>query len=200
MLALNFGPVYIEPGFTWSKHKYDEGSRNLGAATSWNTFGFSLGFKFGVGPFSMAGEGIYGRNLANGDGWAAFTGAGFGVLGPEYDNQWDFENSEDMAFWLDAGFKVGPADIHLIYGFQNTEGFITWFDGDWREGEVEWTRQMLGLSVPITVAKVFIIRPELFWYNWGDLDADEDFNAWNGTNDVPMGNEIVGGVVFMVIF
>lgn len=200
MLALQFGPVYIEPGFSWSKGKHDEGSQNVGAATSFNIFAFNLGFKFGVGPFSLAGEGVYGRNLTYGDGWAAFTGAGFGVQGVEYDNQMDLENSEDMAFWLDAGFKVGPADIHLIYGFQNTQGFITWFDGDWREGEVEWTRQMLGLSVPITVARVFIIRPEVFWYNWGDLDADEEFNDFAGTDDVPMGNEIVAGVVFMVIF
>jgi len=202
MLALNFGPVYIEPGFTWSKHKHDEGSQNLGAATSWNTFGFSLGFKFGVGPFSMAGEGIYGRNLANGDGWAYFGPAGYtmGVLGPEYDNQLDLVNSEDAAFWLDAGFKVGPADIHLIYGYQDTEGFITWFDGDWREGEVSWTRQMLGISVPITVARVFIIRPELFWYDWGDQEVDEDLNDFLGVDDVQYGHEIVGGVVFMVIF
>jgi len=201
MLALNFGPLYIEPGFSWSKGKHDEGSQNIGAATSFNVFAFALGFKFGVGPFSMAGEGVYGRNLTRGTGWAAFTPAGFGVQGPEYDNQNDIENSEDMAFWLDAGFKVGPADIHLIYGLQDTEGFITWWDGaDWREGEVSWTRQMLGISVPITVARVFIIRPELFWYDYGDMDADDDFNAWAGTNDIQCGNEIVGGVVFMVIF
>jgi hypothetical protein len=201
MLALNFGPVYIEPGFSWSKHKHDEGSQNIGAATSWNTFVFALGFKFGVGPFSMAGEGVYGRNMANGDGWAAFTPAGFGVLGPEYDNQFDIENSEDMAFWLDAGFKVGPADIHLIYGLQDTEGFIDWFDGtDWREGEVSWTRQMVGVSVPITVARVFIIRPEVFYYDWGDMDADDDWNAFTATQDIQLGHEWVAGVVFMVVF
>jgi hypothetical protein len=200
MLGLNFGPVYVEPGFSWSKHKHDEGSLNQGAATSWNTFAFALGFKFGVGPFSLAGEGVWGRNLANGDGWAAFTGAGFGVYGVEYDNQLDFENSTDTAFWFDAGFKAGPADIHVIYGYQKTEGFITWFDTDWREGEVSWKRQMLGISVPITVARVFVIRPEVFYYDWGDMDADTEFNAWAGTNDVPFGHEIVAGVVFMVVF
>jgi hypothetical protein len=200
-VALNLGPVYLEPGFSWSKHKHDEGSLNAGAATSWNTFAFVLGVKFGFGPFSFAAEGMWGQNLANGDGWAAATGAGFGVLGVEYDNQLDFENSDDAMFWVDLGFKVGPATIHAIYGLQDTQGFITWWDGaDWIESEVEWTRQMLGLSVPITVAKVFIIRPELFWYSWGDMDATEDFHQFFGTDDVDMGNEILGGVSFWVIF
>ncbi|MFC1883584.1 hypothetical protein ACFL2O_02330 [Thermodesulfobacteriota bacterium] len=213
MLALNFGPLYVEPGFSWSKGKHDEGSQGIGAATSFNVFAFALGFKFGFGPFSLAGEGVYGRNMANAPGWAAFTFAAVvpvAVWGPEYDNQFDLENSEDIAFWLDAAFKVGPADIHLIYGYQNTEGFLTWYDGsDWREGEVQWTRQMLGISVPITVAKIFIIRPELFWYDWGEWDFDDDYLSWFNTTlppgapsfrDLPFGDEIVGGVAFTVIF
>jgi hypothetical protein len=203
MLALNFGPLYVEPGFSWSKGKHDEGSQNIGAATSFNVFAFVLGFKFGIGPFSLAGEGVYGRNMACGDGWATFTMAGPGVLGPEYDNQFDLENSEDMAFWFDGAFKVGPADIHLIYGFQNTQGFMWWLGPglDVKEGEMEWTRQMLGISVPITVAEIFIIRPELFWYDWGSVELDEDFKNDNpGIEDLHVGHEIVGGVSFWVIF
>jgi len=204
-LLMNFGPLYVEPGFMWAKGKNDESGGGIGRASAFTIWAFGLDAKFSMGPFSIAAEGLIGQNMANGTGYGivlAPTFSGTFVTGPEYDNHWNFNDSEDILFWVDAAFKAGPATIHAIYGFQDTDGFFDWQDGggEWREGEVEWTRQMLGISVPITVAKVFIIRPELFYYDWGEIEVPSSSRIWTGINDMDMGHEIVGGVQFQVVF
>jgi len=201
-LLMNFGPLYVEPGFMWAKATQDEASRGIGAQSAFTLWAVGLDAKFSMGPFSIAAEGLIGQNLSRGTGYGVVLAPvfGTGATGPEYDNQWDFNDSEDIMFWIDAAVKAGPATIHAIYGYQDTDAFFTWNDGDWREGEVEWTRQMIGISVPITVAKVFIIRPEVFYYDWGEIHMPADSRVWTGILDQDMGHEIVGGVQFQVVF
>ncbi|MFC1884174.1 hypothetical protein ACFL2O_05330 [Thermodesulfobacteriota bacterium] len=205
MLSLKFDRVYVESGFSWSKGKRDEGGQNPGAETSFDVFAFVLGFKFrfDVGPFFLAGKGMYGRAFADrGAGLAAFIYSGFDVLGPEYFVRLSLEDSQDIAFGLKAGFRFGHhSSINLLYGYQNTEGVLTWFDGeDWQSAEQEWTRHVVGITAPIILARIFIITPRLLLYDWGNYELDEDLNVLMGLEDVKLGREIVGGVSFTVVF
>jgi hypothetical protein len=206
-LLMNFGPLYIEPGFSWAKAKQDEAGLGLGQDSSFVAWAAGLDAKFSMGPFSVAAEGVFGHNLERVSGWGIFIAPGTmsatGAVGPEIDSNLNMEDSENILFWIDAAFKVGPATIHAIYGLQDSDTFYTWFDTNavrWREGEVESTRQMYGISVPITVAKVFIIRPEVFYYDWGDIDVPPASVPFTGIGDTPLGNEIIGGVQFQVVF
>ena len=56
---------------------------------------------------------------------------------------------------------------------------------------------MYGVSVPIEVAPIFVIRPELFVYDWGKTDFPEWETGWQ---DIHLGKEILGGVQFLVEF
>ena len=96
--------------------------------------------------------------------------------------------------WIDLGLKVGPATIHAVYGYQEMDAFC--WNGPNFEGEIEYERQMYGISVPIAVAKTFIIRPEVFFYDWGEIDIP----TWGGINDIPLGDEIIGGIQFQIVF
>jgi hypothetical protein len=198
-VPLNFGPLYLEPGFSWAKGKHDEGSQNIGAGTSFDVWAAVLGIRYSIGPFTLTAEGTIGENLAND---AYLRPLGVGIFN---DINWDLHDSEDIAFFFDLAYKVGPAEIHAIYGYQSTD-IYTWaqfISGDpaaptidLREGEIEFETQMLGLSIPITVARTFIIRPEIFYYDWGKRDAPN----WPGLFDYPFGHEIIGGVQFQVVF
>jgi hypothetical protein len=94
---------------------------------------------------------------------------------------------------------VGPATIHAIYGYQETEVFLGWWSPLWPDdhGEMTCRHQMYGISVPIHFAEIFIIRPELFVYDWGDVDIPDRIP---GAQDIPLGKEIVGGIQFLVEF
>jgi hypothetical protein len=52
---------------------------------------------------------------------------------------------------------------------------------------------MYGISVPIPVAKVFIIRPELMFY---------DLDEWDRENlvDIDRGKYMIFGVQFQIVF
>jgi len=191
-VPLNFGPLYLEPGFSWAKAKKDEGSMNLGAATSFDIWAAVLGIRYGIGPFTLTAEGTIGENLVN-NGYLRLFGSG-----AMYDIVWDYHDAEDTAFFVDLAYRIGPAEIHGIYGYQATDFYMFGFvaPGDMREGEIEMKLQMYGLSVPITVAKTFVIRPEIFYYDWGKADVP----GWWPAPDIPYGNEIIGGVQFQVAF
>jgi hypothetical protein len=221
IVPMNFGPLYLEPGFSWAKAKIDEGKgwweNSFGAQEiekSFYVWAAALGLRFTYGPFTLTAEGAIGENWAAG----SFTGP-FPAdhplgdyLGPELDvsgdyEEWEFRDSEDIAFFFDLAYKIGPATIHAIYGYQETELFYGYWSPGWPdyEGELQCVHQMYGISVPIVVAKIFIIRPELFFYDWGKADYP-DWAAWaspfpwDSVRDVPFGHEIVGGIQFQVEF
>ncbi|MFC1884401.1 hypothetical protein ACFL2O_06510 [Thermodesulfobacteriota bacterium] len=209
IVPINIGPFYFEPGFSWSKVKYDEG-HVPGAKDEDKAFyvwAAALGVQFSYGPFTLTAEGTIGENLAtaNYGGPFAADGPGGVYFGPELDVSSDFEDwmlvdSEDLSFFIDLGFEAGPATIHAIYGYQETEVFYGWWSGSWpdKHGEINCRRQMYGVSVPVQVARIFIIRPELFVYDWGKTDIpDWDAAFWR---DIPYGKEIIGGVQFLVEF
>ncbi|MFC1885389.1 hypothetical protein ACFL2O_11555 [Thermodesulfobacteriota bacterium] len=195
-LLLNIGPVYIEPSMSWMKVKHDEGSMNIGAATFYNVYAFALGAMYTIGPFTISAEGAFGQNWYNGQiSYDSLLNYPPGVVpgGVQYDREFNFEDTDDAAFWVDAAFAIGPATIHLIYGYQETDIYM--FLGS-QEGELEFERQMYGISVPVKMADIFIIRPEFMVYDWGEADIP-DFML---QNDVPLGTEYIGGIQFLAQF
>lgn len=195
-LLLNIGPVYIEPSMSWMKVKHDEGSMNMGAATSYNVTAYALGVMYTVGPFTLSAEGAFGQNWYNGQiSYDALLSYPIGVspAGVQYDRELNFEDTEDAAFWIDAAFQIGPATIHAIYGYQETDIFM--YLGS-EEGELEYARQMYGVSVPISVTNTFIIRPEFTVHDWGKADIPDFWPQ----EDIPFGKEYIGGIQFQVGF
>ena len=208
IVPINIGYFYFEPGFSWSKVKYDEryfpGGKDVDK--TFYVWAAALGIQFAYGPFTLTAEGTIGENLATANYGGPFPadGPGGDYIGPELDVSSDFEDwmlvdSEDLSFFVDLGFQIGPATIHAIYGYQETEVFLGWWSLLWPDdqGEMTCRHQMYGVSVPINVAEIFIIRPELFVYDWGDVDIPDRIP---GAQDIPLGKEIIGGVQFLVEF
>jgi hypothetical protein len=205
IVPINIGPFYFEPGFSWSKVKYDENGR-FGFADVDKTFyvwAAALGMQFSLGPFTLTAEGSIGENWATANYGGAYAADGPAALffGPEPDvsDDWALIDSEDLAFFIDLAFAAGPATIHAIYGYQETEVFYGWYSSGWpdMQGEMTCKHQMYGVSVPIQVAKIFVIRPELFVYDWGKTDVPEwDMNM----QDIHYGKEIIGGIQWLVEF
>jgi hypothetical protein len=195
-VPLNIGPFYIEPSMSWMKVKHDEASMNMGAASSYNITAYVLGVMYTTGPFSISAEGAFGQNWFNSQldyDSLLDQPLGFTPAGVQFDREFNFEDTEDCAFWVDVAFEIGPATIHAIYGYQETDIFM-WLGS--QEGEVEYERQMYGISVPIEVAKTFVIRPEFMVYDWGEADIP---SFWPQA-DIPFGTEYIGGVQFVAEF
>lgn len=195
-VPLNIGPFYIEPGMSWMRVKHDEGSLNMRAESTYDITAYVLGVLYSAGPFSISAEGALGRNWFNSQlDYDSLLDQPLGTSpgGVQFDREFNLEDSDDCAFWVDVAFEIGPATIHAIYGYQETDIYV-WM-GSW-EGELEYERQMYGVSVPIKVADVFIIRPEFMVYDWGEADIP----PFAPQADVPLGKEYIGGVQFVVEF
>lgn len=201
-IPIHAGPVQIIPSAMWQKQKWDEASANISADSGYMTSVYSLSVAGAFGPFSFAAEGAFGQNWGDMSALLGVTGSEvlltwnvpFGLYGAMYDNNFNLVDSDNAAFWVQAGFKVGPATIYAVYGWQEED---VYFAVGGQEGEVEFERQMYGISVPIAVAKTFIIRPEFFVYDWDQID----FPSWAGPGaDVPLGKEYIGGIQFQIVF
>jgi hypothetical protein len=195
--VLSFGPLTIYPGFMYAKKTWDDVAS--GSDDEVKTYALSLGAKFAAGPFTFRAEYNTGENWGNQD----FLGIGVEQAGNQVGaallyidgaGNRKVEDSDMDAWWIDVSFKVAPATIHLIYGQQTYENSI---GGGFVAGGVktnlEQTVKMYGISVPIPVAKVFIIRPELMFY---DLDEWEIENAV----DRDRGKYMILGVQFQIVF
>jgi hypothetical protein len=193
-LPLHFGNLAIYPSVMWAETTYDHVAP--GSDDSVTTWAWSLGAKFGTGPFTLSAEVNYvqnpnnqdflilpGNNLFEGNARTYVDAAGNTKV---VDTDW-------MGWWVDLAFKMGPATPHLIIGSATVENdgspTLTTDDMD----KESW---MYGISVPIAVAKGFIIRPELMVYDFGDSEKDDD-----GTNNqIDYGTETHVGVQFMIVF
>lgn len=186
-LPLYLGPIHLYPGFLWQNRTVDgpvsfDGSHVDDSVTTWIG---TIGMKAGFGPFGFAGEFNYGENWANTRGLAGVTGPSL-ISGASLKTDNSIENAETYSFWLDLSYKMGPITPHLIYGQMKTKNKFDTLD-------IEARSQMFGVSVPIDLAKGFRIRPELMWYDDGDIDVD-------GHGSADLGKYAIYGVQFQITF
>jgi hypothetical protein len=184
-VPLYFGPVQLYPSFCYQHRSYDNST--YGGApidNNVNSYIGSLGVKLGFGPFGFSAEGNWGKNWANMRGLAgvspsvAWVAGGLGATNPisaaTISNTNKIDDAETYSFWLDLSFKFGPVTPHVIYGQQKSKNILgpnSLGPGGTalsRDLKIESKTQMIGFSVPITVAKGFTIRPECMWYDDGD--------------------------------
>lgn len=181
------GPVTIYPGFMYAEKTFENVAS--GNDDSIETWAASLGFKGGFGPVGFAAEGNIGQNWGNQD----FLGTGvenatcaWAYVDASGNNK--ISDTDMLGYWGDLSFKAGPATIHLLYGAQHFENDDVNVSGN----DFEQKTQMYGVSVPIAVAKTFIIRPEFMMYDLGDKE-------WPGA-DVDRGKYGIYGVQFQIVF
>ena len=188
-LPIYAGPIRIYPSFLYQHRTVDRvGSWSSGMDTSLDSYVGSLGLKSGFGPLGIAAEGNWGRNWGNTYGLigysypALYSSAMIGENGRIHD-------AETYSFWFDLSYRLGPVTPHLIYGEMRTQN-------RYMDTEVETKSQMFGFSIPIDLAKGFRIRPELMWYDDGDIKFDQQGNH----TTVPIGRYAIYGVQFQITF
>jgi hypothetical protein len=183
-VPLHFGPVRIYPAVLWQQKSYDLVPGGIDDTLT--TVIGSISAKAGFGPFAIAAEGNWGKNVGNtrmGMGNSPSTGT---IASATLMDNNQIHDAETYSFWIDASFKFGPVTPHVIYGQQkSTNRTYTQEDTDCRT-------QMIGFSVPISLAKGFSIRPEVMWYDDGDT-------ATGGTS-VDNGKYAIYGVQFQITF
>ena len=202
--SVSLGPVSLAPGFSWQKIQYEQDPQSPpftalfqdeGDFDSWL---FSIPVKFATGgPISLSAEINWGENIGNGSYTSGIYGGG-PTLAAQADrlpgtNTLIVADTEFIGFWADLAWKMHPiATAHLIFGLQNA----TNDDRFLAANRWENTRYMYGVSVPIAVAKTFIIRPEVFYYDYGEFEQGGIVDPNNGD----LGGQIVAGVQFQIVF
>jgi len=198
--ALYFGAFRLYPGIFWQEQTFD----NLVGDDSITSIGYTLGFAWGTGPFTIEAEYQAGQNWGNARGVTYNTSAG--TTSPSQINdalvysrggKTQIEDTDQWAGWVDLGFKAGIATIHLVYGMQNAErDAVTGVSGD-----VDATSTMYGISVPMDLAKGFRLRPEFFIFDNGDDNEIGKTAGGASTNaEYDHGKEMYLGVQFQITF
>ncbi|MEE9418924.1 MAG: hypothetical protein V3W43_05570 [Desulfatiglandaceae bacterium] len=184
-VPLHFGPVRLYPGFLVQQKSVDLAP--AGVDDSITTYIGTIGAKAGFGPFGIAAEGNWGKNVGNtrmGMGNSPSTGT---IASATLLNTNQIHDAETFSFWIDASFKFGPATPHLMYGLQESKNQTA------AGANTECRTQMIGISVPISLAKGFSIRPEFMWYDDGDIKT-------SGSASVDNGKYSIYGVQFQITF
>ena len=167
------GPVAIYPSFLY-QHRTVDNQLPANAENDLDTVIASLGVKAGFGPFVIAAEGNYGTNWRNTRGQIGVSPAAV-LANAVLKNDGQINNAETGSLWIDLSYKFGPVTPHLIYGLMDTK------NEDATGADMEASTQMLGISIPIDLAKGFRIRPELMWYDDGDTTTEGNASADNGS-------------------
>jgi hypothetical protein len=185
-VPLYLGPVHLYPGFLWQRRGVDlpSGSTIDDNITTWIG---TVGGKLGVGPFAFSGEFNYGENWGNTRGLAGYSEpARISSATLKANN--NINNAETYSWWVDLSYKFGPITPSLIYGQMKTKNKVSGTDVS-----NEAKSQMYGISIPIDLAKGFRVRPELMWYDDGDLKVD-------GSASESLGKYMIAGVQFQITF
>jgi hypothetical protein len=143
----------------------------------------------GFGPFAFAAEGNYGENWGNTRGLAGTSGPAK-IASASLKANSNINNAETYSFWLDLSYKFGPITPHVMYGQMKTKNktVVLGIDRD-----QDCKSQMWGISVPIDLAKGFRIRPELMWYDDGEMKV-------SGQKSDDYGKYAIYGVQFQITF
>lgn len=188
-LKLVAGSWEIYPGFFYLNRSWDAvAAGNDDDVTSW---GASVGLKCGLGPITITAELNHIVNGSNAGMYGANTSAATGGLSGAamLDANGKIQDAETLCGFIQFGFKVGVAEIQLNYGYAKTEQDN--FGGIGVDQEL--TSQMYGISVPIPLAKGFIVRPECYIMDEGDRKL-------TGQPDVELGKETLYGINFQIYF
>jgi hypothetical protein len=185
-VPLYLGPVHLYPGILWQRRGVDlpAGSTVDNTITTWIG---TLGGKLGMGPFALSAEFNYGENWGNTRGLAGVS-APARIASASLKANNNINNAETYSFWVDLSYKFGPITPSLMYGQMKTKNKVSGTDLN-----VEAKSQMYGISVPIDLAKGFRVRPELMWYDDGDLKIDQ-------LGSDKLGKYMIAGVQFQITF
>ncbi|MBW2033556.1 MAG: hypothetical protein JRI94_08185, partial [Deltaproteobacteria bacterium] len=172
--SVSLGSFSLAPGFSWQSVQYEWDPNDESDFEAWV---WSLPVKFAPGgPITVTAEINWGENLGNGN-WnigrytniapnnTMITGAQFDVVNGAV----QFADTEFMGFWADLSWKAHPiVTIHFLYGLQQLKN-----DDRFAQAN-RWdnTRNAYGVSIPIKVAKGFTIRPEVFFYDYGEHEIN----------------------------
>jgi len=191
-VPLYFGPVSIYPGFLYQYRTVDTNQATYDNSIS--TYIGSLGVKAGFGGFSISAEGNYGSNMANTRGLIGTSGPSYLASAQLNPDSGKINNATTYAYWIDASYKFGPVTPHVMFGQEKSSNDVyvgeVGFGGQYK---AESTSSMWGFSVPIDLAKGFRIRPELMWYDDGELQI-------SGTDELKLGKYAIYGVQFQITF
>ena len=199
-VPLTFGSVKIYPGFLYQRKSVDRligtsppFNQNGGVDNTLDTWITSIGTRMGFGPFGLAAEFNYGENWGN---TRNLEGAsmpcmisGASLVHPSPGTS-EINDAETYGFWVDLYYKFGPVTPHLIYGQMKTKNKT---DVGPTVADTEAKSQMWGVSCPIDLAKGFRIRPEIMFYDDGDLKTA-------GSPSEDLGKYAIYGVQFQITF
>ena len=183
------GPVSIYPGILY-QHRTVDNATPAGVNNDLDTIVGSLGAKAGFGPFGVSAELNYGQNWLNSRalvGSTAYGNTAVALSMAGLNNSGKINNATTYGWWVDLNYKFGPITPHVILGSMGTKR------DNAASAEQKTTTYMYGLSVPIDLAKGFRIRPELMWYDNGELKTD-------GSASVDNGKYMIAGVQFQITF
>ena len=206
--SVSLGAFSFAPGFSWQKIQYEwdpQCANNPNDFSDFDAWVWSLPVKFAPGgPITVTAEVNFGENLGNGN-WniGRYTNvAPNNTMVPwaQFDNVLvngvpvtTVADTEFLGFWADLAWKAHPiATIHFIYGMQQ----LTNDDRVAQANRWDNTRVAYGVSIPIKVAKGFTIRPEVFFYDYGEHEINAIVNPANGDQ----GSQTIIGVQFLVAF
>jgi hypothetical protein len=192
------GPVAFYPGFTWQRRSFEGVAP--GGDDDIEVYALSLGAKTGFGPVSVTAEFNYGENWKNAgilDGGAISFAAlnSQAVLDPTPGVVNRVLDTTSWGSFIDVGIELGIATLQLRYGIMKVEND----DNPNPQFQYEFTAQSYGASLPINVAKGFIIRPEIMFSDEGDDPAPLITGLPPGVS-VNWGRQIQYAVQFQVIF
>jgi len=184
-VPIYLGPVHLYPGILWQRRGVDGTPNNIDDnITTWIA---TLGAKMGFGPFGFMIEGNYGENWGNTRGLAGYSQPAR-ISSASLKSNYDINNAETYSWWVDLSYKFGPITPSLIYGQMKTENKLSGTESD-----TSAKSQMYGVSVPIDLAKGFRLRPELMWYDDGDMKIE-------GRTSENLGKYMIAGVQFQITF
>jgi len=188
-LPIYAGPVHIYPSLLYQHRTVDRiGSWPTNMQDSLDTYVASLGIKTGFGPFGISAEGNWGKKWGNTRGLIGYSYPAVYASAMVEENG-RIHNAESYSFWFDLSYRLGPVTPHIIYGEMHTKNRF-YID------DVETKSQMFGFSIPIDLAKGFRVRPELMWYDDGDVKTIEGGQTFS----YPAGKYAIYGVQFQITF
>ncbi|MBI5585752.1 MAG: hypothetical protein HY892_18225 [Deltaproteobacteria bacterium] len=176
MITLNFGPVSIMPGGTWSNLYWDQNPP--GFDNQVNVWMAQLPVKVQAGAFSFIGQIGYGANIGFYPLQSAFWR-------PQFQNG-KVKDTKGVFGFADFAFTAGAVTPHFYIGYdapENTDVYV---------GEKKNERLMYGIGVNWKIADNFFVVPEFTMYDYGK-------NPQVAGNP-SLGKEWLGGVQFQFVF
>jgi len=185
-VPLYFGPIAIYPGFLYQYRTVDVLNPNYSRFDdSLHTYIGTLGVKGGFGPFGFAAEGNWGRNVGS-TRMSIGTSAPASIASALPNPDGKINNATTYSYWFDVWYKIGPVTPHAMFGQMHSN-----VDFDYQE--LDATSTMWGFSIPIDLAKGFRLRPEIMFYDDGELQ-------YGGNDYLDFGKYAIYGVQFQITF